>query len=71
MKNYVDIPQGILNSPAITQIALYKFGIPVDPRWFPSLVRIWLKVVEDSHPPAFAHEQIGDVRTDQARSAGD
>src|SRR4029453_13789845 len=71
MKNYIDIPQDVLNGLTITQIAPYKLGILVDPRWFPSLVRIWFEVVEDSHPPAFVHEQIGDVRTDQTRSAGD
>ena len=61
MKNYVDISQRVLNGPAITQIALYEFGISIDPRWFPSLVGIWFQIVEDSHPPSFAHQQISDM----------
>ena len=71
MKNYVDILQRVLDGLLIAQIALYKFGISINPRRFPSLVGIWFQVVDDSHPPAFAHEQICEVRTNQARSAGD
>ena len=71
MKNYVDILQHILNGPAIAQVAPYEFGILIDPGRFPPLVGIRFQIVDNSHPPAFAHEQIGNMRTDQARSASD
>ena len=61
MKNYIDIPQDVLNGPTITQIAR-KLGIRTI-RWFPRLC-IWFEVVGiRTRQPS--REQIGDVRTDQ------
>ncbi len=71
MKNDVDVRERVLNRLAIAQIALYKFGVAVDPSRLATLMRVRFEIIENPHAPAFAHEQIDHMRTDQACPAGD
>jgi len=55
----------------MTEIPLHELRGGVDPGRPAAFVRVRFQVIEHRHPPTFAREQIGDVRTDQACSTGD
>ena len=55
----------------VLHIALHEFGGGINPAWAAELVGIGLEVVEDADTPAFADEEVGDVRPDEARASGD
>ena len=65
MKNDINIAQHVFSCVAITEIALHKFCIAIDPGRLAALVRIRFQIVENSYAPALPHEQIRDMRTDQ------
>ena len=70
MKDNIDLVQGSSDGIAISQIAFDELRARVDPRRLAALVRVRLKIIEHAHFPALAHQQIGNVRADQARAAG-
>ena len=56
---------------AFAHVALHELRVLIHPGGFAELVRVRLEVIENADAPAFAHEQIGQMRSDQARAAGD
>ena len=71
VKDHVDAFHGGAHRRAVSQIALDKFRLLVDPGGFAEAVGLGFEVVEDANGPAFAEEVVGDVRADEARAAGD
>ena len=63
MKNDVGARKRVLNRGTIAHIALHKFGVAVDPSRPAAFVGVRFEVIENPHAPAFAHKQIGNVRT--------
>ena len=71
VKDDVDLVERGRDGFAIAQVALNEFRLLVNPRRFAATVRLRLQIVEHANFPAFSHQQIGNVRSDQAGSAGD
>src|SRR5438105_3716377 len=69
MKNDVDVRERVLNRGPIPQIAVHKLGVVVYPGRLAAFVGVRFEVIENPHVPALAHEQIGDVRTDEPGAA--
>src|SRR5689334_15852753 len=69
MKNNVHLIERGSNCFAITNIAFNKFRVWIDPVGFAPAMRVRLQIIEHSHPPAFAHEKISDMRSDQTGAA--
>src|SRR5581483_135003 len=70
VKDDVDLIQSGGDRCAIPDVALDKFRAFVDPRRLAAFVRVRLEIIEYANLPAFAHEKIDNVRTDQAGAAG-
>ncbi len=71
MKNDVDILQRGGHSRAITDVALDELGVLDSPTaGLPSLWVFGSRLSRMRTRPAFPHEQINEVRADQARAAG-
>jgi hypothetical protein len=70
VKDNVDAVERGRNGVAIAQVACDKLRVLINPRRFPSLMRVRLQIIEHANFPAFAQKQVGDVRADQARATG-
>ena len=69
VKDDVDLVERGRDGVAIAHVALDEFCLFIDPRRFTATMRVRLKIIERANLPAFAHEQINNVRADQARTA--
>jgi hypothetical protein len=71
MKNDVYVIERGCDCIAIAQITFDELRLFINSWWLSSPVRLRLEIIKRAHLPAFAHEEIDNVRTNQARSAGD
>src|SRR2546423_14173441 len=69
MKDDVDVRKRVFNRDAIAQIPVRKLGVAVDPGRLTSSMRVRFEVIENSHTPSSAHEQVGDMRSDEPGAA--
>src|SRR5438874_540275 len=69
MKNDVDLIERGRDDFAIAQIAFDKLHFWIDPIRFAAFVRVRLQIVEHANIPTIAHEQIGDVRSNESSAA--
>src|SRR6266513_6317680 len=71
VKDDVDVIQRGADCFAIAQVAFNEFHLIRYPRGFSAALRLRLKIIQDAYIPAFAHEQVGYMRTDQTSTACD
>ena len=74
MKHGIDAGERAPDGVGVSDIATDELGCAVKIGWPPDpaiAVDLRQKIVEDANLPAFPHEQIGDMRTDQPCAAGD
>jgi len=67
----VDIAQGVGHGRPIAHIALQKLDLIGNPGRLAATMRLWFEIVEHADLPSVGHEQVGDVRTDEAGPARD
>src|SRR5947209_10920581 len=70
MKYHVDPVERSSDRSAVANIAFNEFGFRIDPAGLSEPVCIRLEVVQDSNLPTLANQEIGQMRSDQAGSAG-
>ena|GEM_PF-1256167 len=71
MENHVNILQCCRYYRPIPNITLDKFSRRVNPTGFAVAMRLRFEIVQDADAPAFAYQQIDQMRTDQARATRD
>src|SRR6266481_4209215 len=71
VKHDVDLVERGADRFTIAHVALHEFHVIRYPRGFSPAMRLRFKVIKDSDAPSFTHEQVCDVRTNQASTAGD
>src|SRR6266581_6981387 len=71
VKDDVDVVKRGADRFAIAQVAFNEFHLIRYPRRFSAAMRLRLKIIQDAYFPAFSHEQVGYMRTDQTSTACD
>ncbi len=66
MEDDVDVGQRGVHRLVVLNVPLAELGCRMDPFGLTVLVGLGLQIVQDADLPAFLHEEIDDVRTNQA-----
>ena len=67
----IDVRERATHGVVVLHVPLAKLGRWIDPCWLAELVGVRFKIIEDANGPAFAKEEIDDVRADETRASGD
>src|SRR6266513_1083368 len=70
VKDDVNVVERGANRFAVAQVAFNEFHLIRYPHRFSAAMRLWLKIIQHAHFPALTHQQIRNMRADQARATG-